>query len=172
MSEAAPLSERVLFEVRVSPRKVLVALWTALALALIVSFAMLGPDLQIFYAVGPLLFALKELNRVALRVTESTIVHQQPGWMAGLTTLATARSGLQIRARDVAGIEWAGHDNIGIRMKDGRVEPVCFTHRIGTANHALARRAILEFVERAPSLQSGSVDAGSCAASFFGATSR
>ena len=149
MSEAALLSERVQFEARVSPRKVLVALWMALALGPIVSFAISGPHLQILYAVAPLLLALKELNHVALRVTRSAITHQQPGWMAGLTTLATARSGLQIRARDVAGIEWAGHDNIGIRMKDGRVEPVCFTHRIATANQALARRAILDFVERA-----------------------
>jgi hypothetical protein len=148
-AELAQAEERVLFEARVSPRKVLVALWMALALGPIVSVAMSGPHLLIFYAVAPLLLALKELNRVALRVTSSAIIHQQPGWMAGITTLATARSGLQIGARDVAGIEWAGHDNIGIRMKDGRVETVCFTHRIGTANRALARRAILDFVERA-----------------------
>ncbi len=145
----AQAEERVLFEARVSPRKVLVALWMALALGVIASFAMSGPHLLIFYAVAPLLLALKELNRVALRVSWSEITHQQPGWMASLTTLATARSGLQIRARDVAGIEWAGHDNIGIRMKDGRVETVCFTHRIAAANRALARGAILNFVARA-----------------------
>lgn len=145
----AQAEERVLFEARVSPRKVLIALWIALALVPIVSFAMSGPRALIFYAVAPLLLAMHEWNRVALRVTWSAITHQQPGWMASLTTLATARSGLQIRARDAAGFGWAGHDNIGIRMKDGRVETVCFTHRIAAANQALARRAILDFVARA-----------------------
>ncbi len=146
---AVAAGERVLFEASVSRRYALVALWSALALGGIYFAAFVSPPFGVFYAADPLLLAIRECNRVALRVTESTIQHQQPGWMSSLLTLTRASTGLKVKARDVAGAEWLGHDNIGIRLKNGSVELVSFTHRISAARQAAARRAIVEFIEQA-----------------------
>jgi hypothetical protein len=75
-----------------------------------------------------------------LRVTERAIVHSP--------VLPTPGGGT-IRAEDVAALAWIGHDNVGIRRKDGRIESVFFRNGVVAGDQESARNAIIAFVERA-----------------------
>ncbi len=53
----------------------------------------------------------------------------------------------RLEAHEVERLEWDGHDNIGIRLRDGDVVSVSFLE-VAEHRRPAARAAILDFVER------------------------
>jgi hypothetical protein len=141
----------VLFEARKRPRWLLGGAMAALAFGLVVFAAAGGPVFLWFGAVTPAWFAIREWTIYPLRITEDAIEHLPPHWAASATAgfvsalLLTAR----VDAKEVAGLEWDGHDSIGIRMPDGRVDVVAIRDRIAAGDQSAARAAVLSFVARA-----------------------
>lgn len=137
------------FEARALPRRLLSVVWGALAV-LTVAHAAIRPDLFLALAACALaLLAVREWNRIALRVGERALVHHPPNWIAPRSSAGAVALGSVVEADDVAGVAWIGHDNIGIRRKDGAIEAVFFRHRIARERHGEARDAVLAFLERA-----------------------
>jgi hypothetical protein len=131
------------FDARVRPRWVLgvalVALgglqvWSSVAVR-----SLTGTLEGLFTSVVFGMLAVREWNHVRLRITETSILHTPPDWAPGR---------LRIDACEVAELAWDGHDNIGLRMRDGCVDVVAFRWRIPAARQEAAREAILRFVER------------------------
>ena len=141
-----------LFEVNLGPRRMWGSLWALVALGTLFFTAVAGA-LQFGNVLSALacgLLALRQWNVVGLRITQSTLIHLPPNWMALAAPKAAAITlGGRIAAADVAGADWVGYDNIGIRLKDGRVESVFFRDRIPRDQQVAAREAVLAFIERA-----------------------
>lgn len=153
------------FETRAAPRRLRCAVWATVGLGLgfgVVLLMWFGADdptdrapsmVNVLagqtYALFCLMIATREWAGLGLRICERALFHAPPSWMESLATLLREPDGRRISVADVAGVEWIGHDNVGIRLKRGGVASVFFRNRVSSEEQEAARDAVVGFVERA-----------------------
>jgi len=141
--------EHVLFEARLRPRRLLAAVFAALAAAgLRISVGSHNPFIAIGMS-GLALFALREWTRFQLRVGDRWLEHLPPHWARTGAATHPLRMAARLVASEVAGLAWNGHDGVGVRMREGRIEVIAVRDRIAETDQPAAREAVLSFVARA-----------------------